>query len=104
ASQSIVSIIGDIRDEFEAYVLTTNDANSGTEAITKTLKFFRDNLKDIIDYTIKYGSVLLTFLAVQKAVNFITVTYNALKVAGVAAQISFTTATGLGTAAMKAQA
>jgi hypothetical protein len=34
----------------------------------------------------------------------LSLTYNAIKVAGVAAQISFTTATGLGTAAMKAQA
>lgn len=104
AAQSIDSILGDIKDKFKAYVLATNDANSGTEIITKTLKFFRDNLKDIIDYTIKYGTILLAFLGVQKAVNFITVTYNALKVAGVAAQISFTAATGLGTAAMKAQA
>jgi hypothetical protein len=29
ASQSIASIIGDIKDEF-AYVLATNDANNGT--------------------------------------------------------------------------
>lgn len=104
ASQSIASIIGDIRDKFEAYVLATNDANSGTEAITKTLKFFRDNLKGIIDGFLKYGSVIITFLAIQKSLNFITVTYNALKIAGTAAQISFTTATGLGTVAMKAQA
>jgi hypothetical protein len=33
-----------IKDEFEAYVLATNDANNGTEIITKH-KFFRDNLK-----------------------------------------------------------
>lgn len=104
ASQSIASIIGDIKDEFEAYVLATNDANSGTETITKTLKFLRDNLKDIINFTLKYGAILFTFLGIQKLVNFATITYNALKVAGTAAQISFTTATGLGTAAMKAQA
>jgi hypothetical protein len=104
ASQSIASIIGDIKDEFEAYVLATNDANSGTETITKTLKYFRDNLKDIITGFLKYGSVIFTYLGVQKALNFITITYNALKIAGVAAQISFTTATGIGTVAMKAQA
>ena len=104
ASQSIASIIGDIKDEFEAYVLATNEANSGTETITKTLKFFRDNLKDIINGFLKYGSVIISFLAVQKALNFVTVTYNALKIAGTAAQISFTAATGLGTASMKAQA
>ena len=104
ASQSIASIIGDIKDEFEAYVLATNDANSGTELITKTLKFFRDNLKDIINGFLKYGSVVVAFIGVQKLLNFISLTYNAIKVAGVAAQISFTTATGLGTAAMKAQA
>jgi hypothetical protein len=104
ASQSIASIIGDIKDEFEAYVLATNDANNGTEIITKTLKFFRDNLKDIIEGFLKYGSVIVTFLAIQKLLNFLSLTYNAIKVAGVAAQISFTTATGLGTAAMKAQA
>ncbi|OCB77949.1 hypothetical protein [Flavobacterium crassostreae] len=104
ASQSIASIIGDIKDEFEAYVLATNDANNGTEIITKTLKFFRDNLKDIISGFLKYGSVIVTFLAIQKLLNFLSLTYNAIKVAGVAAQISFTTATGLGTAAMKAQA
>ena len=104
ASQSIASIIGDIKDEFEAYVLATNDANNGTEIITKTLKFLRDNLKDIISGFLKYGSVIITFLGVQKALNFITLTYNALKVAGTAAQISFTTATGIGTVAMKAQA
>jgi hypothetical protein len=104
ATQSISSIIGDIKDKFEAYILSVNDANSGTETITKTLKFFRDNLKDIINFTLKYGAVLVAFLAVQKAVNFITLAYNALKIAGVAAQISFTTATGIGTASMKAQA
>lgn len=104
AAQSIDSILGDIKDKFKAYVLATNDANSGTEIITRTLKFLRDNLKDVIDFTIKYGTILVTFLGVQKLVNFFTVTYNALKVAGIAAQISFTTATGLGTAAMKAQA
>jgi hypothetical protein len=47
--------------------------------------------------------VIFTYLGVQKALNFITITYNALKIAG-CAQISFTTATGMGTAAMKAQA
>lgn len=104
AAQSVSSIIGDIKDKFTAYVLATNDANNGTAIITKTLKFFRDNLEKIIEYTLKYGAVLVTFLGIQKLVNFLTITYNALKVAGVAAQISFTTATGLGTAAMKAQA
>lgn len=104
AAQSIDSILGDIKDKFEAYILTTNEANSGTETITKTLKFLRDNLKDIINYTIKYGSVILATVGVYKTINFLSAAYNALKVAGIAAQISFTTATGFGTAAMKAQA
>jgi hypothetical protein len=33
----------------EAYVLATNDANNGYRDNYKTLKFFRDNLKDIIE-------------------------------------------------------
>jgi hypothetical protein len=36
--------------------------------------------------------------------NFITITYNAIKVAGLQLKYHFTTATGIGTAAMKAQA
>jgi hypothetical protein len=104
ASQSVSSIIGDIKDRFDAYILTANDANDGTRKIASALKFVRDNLSGIIEGFIKYGSVLLTFLAVQKAVSFATGVWTALKVAGTAAQISFTTATGIGTAAMKAQA
>lgn len=104
ASESVSSILADIKDRFDAYILTSNDANNGTRKIATALKFVRDNLTEIIDGFIKYGSVLLTYLAVQKAVNLITAVYTALKVAGTAAQISFTTATGIGTAAMKAQA
>ena len=104
ASESVVSVLGDIKDRFDAYILTSNDANDGTKKIANALKFVRDNLSGIIEGFIKYGSVLLTFLAVQKAVTFATGVYTALKVAGTAAQISFTTATGLGTVAMKAQA
>jgi hypothetical protein len=66
ASQSIASIIGDIKDEFEAYVLATNDANNGTEIITKTLKFFRDNLKILSkDFKIWFGDRYI--LAIQNS-------------------------------------
>lgn len=104
ASQSIVSIVGDIKDKYDAYVLSANDASGGTQKLATALKFVRDNLPAIIDGFIKFGSILITYLAVQKAVTFATGVYTALKVAGTAAQISFTTATGIGTVAMKAQA
>jgi hypothetical protein len=52
ASESIDSIVGDLTDRWQAFVLQTNDANSGTEALTKTLKFLRDNFKEIINFVL----------------------------------------------------
>jgi len=104
ASQSIVSIVGDIKDEYDAYILTANDVNDGTAAIVKTLSFLRDNFKDIINYILKYGSVLLTFLAVQRAVNFAITLYSAIQTAATVAQIRFALATGIGTRSILAQA
>jgi hypothetical protein len=37
------------KDEFEAYVLATNDANNGTEIITKNTKVLQGQFKDIIE-------------------------------------------------------
>lgn len=104
ASQSISSILGDINDKWQEYILNTNDANDGTGKITTTLKFLRDNLSGIINGFIKYGSVLLTYLGVQKAVNFATTIYNALQAASAAAQLRFALATGIGTKSVLAQA
>lgn len=104
ASLSIVSVVGDIRDQWEAYILTTNDANDGTSKIVKTLAFLRDNFKDIIKYIIKYGTVLMTFLGVQRLVNFAIVTYSAIQTAATVAQIRFALATGIGTKSILAQA
>jgi hypothetical protein len=104
ASESIASIVGDLRDKWEAYVLQTNDASSGTEALTKTLKFLRDNFKDIINYVIKGGAVLLAYLGIMKLVNFATVTGTAIQTAWTTAQIRFALATGVGTQSILAQA
>jgi hypothetical protein len=104
ASESIDSIVGDLVDRWQAYVLQTNDANNGTEALTKTLKFLRDNFKDIINYVIKGGAVLLTYLGIIKLVNFATVTGTAIQTAWTAGQIRFALATGIGTQSILAQA
>ena len=104
ASESISSIVGDLRDKWEAYVLQTNDASSGTEALTKALKFLRDNFKEIINFILKAGAVLFTYLGIVKAVNFIMATSAALQTAWTAAQIRFALATGVGTQSILAQA
>lgn len=104
ASESIASIVGDLRDKWEAYVLQTNDANSGSEALTKTLKFLRDNFKEIINFVLKAGTVLFTYLGIVKAVNFIMAISAGLQTAWTAAQIRFALATGLGTQSILAQA
>jgi len=104
ASESISSIVGDLRDKWEAYVLQTNDASSGTEALTTALKFLRDNFKEIINFILKAGAVLFTYLGIVKAVNFIMATSAALQTAWTAAQIRFALATGVGTQSILAQA
>ena len=104
ASESISSIIGDLRDKWEAYVLSTNDANSGSEALTKTLKFLRDNFKEIINFVLKFGAVFLTYLGVIKAYNFYIAASTALQTAWTAGQIRFALATGIGTESILAQA
>lgn len=104
ASESISSIIADLRDKWEAYVLQTNSANSGTEALTKTLKFLRDNFKEIINFVLKAGAVLITYLGVVKAVNFVMATSTALQTAWTAGQIRFALSTGIGTQSILAQA
>ncbi|PKP28866.1 MAG: hypothetical protein CVU01_02915, partial [Bacteroidetes bacterium HGW-Bacteroidetes-18] len=104
ASQSISSILGDVKDKWDAYILSTDQANGGTRKIANTLKFLRDNLGSIIDNFIKYGSVLLAYLGVMKLVTFITSSYTAIKTAAAAAELSFALATGLGRKAVIAQA
>lgn len=104
AAESIDSILGDIRDKWEQYILNTNDANDGTKTITTALKFLRDNLQGIISGFIKYGSVVLTFVGVMKTYNLIIAAWTALKVAANAAQIRFALSTGIGTKAILAQA
>lgn len=104
ASESINSILGDINDQWQAYILSTNDANDGTKIITDSLKFLRDNLQGIITGFIKYGSVVLTFIGVMRLVNFAIASYGALQTAATAAQINFALATGIGTKSILAQA
>lgn len=104
ASESVSSILTDIKDKWQEYILNTNAANGGTERLVVVLKYLRDNLQSIISNIIKYGSVLLVFLGVQKAVNLVTSIATALKVAGTAAQIRFALATGIGTEKILAQA
>lgn len=97
ASKSVASIISDIRDEFEAYVLSASSANSGTEKLAKVLVFLRDNFKEIVSFILKAGAVILTYVGVMKTVNFVTSVFTALKTAAVAAQIQYALATGIGT-------
>ena len=104
ASESINSILSDINDQWQAYILSTNDANDGTKIITDSLKFLRDNLQDIITGFIKYGTVVLTFVGVMRLVNFAIASYGALQTAATAAQINFALTTGIGTKSILAQA
>jgi len=104
ASQSISSIISDVKDKWDAYLLSTDQANGGTQKIANSLKFLRDNLSGIIDGFIKYGSVLLAYFATMKLISFITSNYTALKTAAAAAELSFAVATGIGRKSVIAQA
>ena len=104
ASESLSSILGDIKDRWEAYILTADDANSGSASLAKVLKLVRDNLKDGIDFVVKFGTVLLTFIGVMKMVNFVTTLWGAIQTAATAAQIRFALSTGIGTKSILAQA
>lgn len=104
ATQSLSSIISDIRDKWESYVLTTNDARGGTEILAKALKFLRDNMEAIISFVVKAGTVFLVYIGVLRTINFLTTTWSALQVAATAGQIRFAMATGIGTKAILEQA
>lgn len=104
ASESIASIVSDLRDKWEAYILTQNDVSNGTGALTKSLKFVRDNFKEIIDFVLKAGAVFLTYLGVIKTYNFVLAASTALQTAWTAGQIRFALATGIGTKSIIAQA
>lgn len=104
ASQSVSSILGDIKDKFDAYILSTNDANDGTKSITTALKFLRDNLGAIITALLKYGSVIVSFLLIQKTWNTLVILWTAIQTAANAAQVRFALSTGIGTRAVLAQA
>lgn len=104
AAESIESIIGDISDRWTAYVLRTSEANDVTGKVSKVLKFVRDNLGELIDMFLKYGSVLLTYIGVMKAITLITATYTALKGALAAAELRFALATNIGRTSVLAQA
>ncbi|MCC9016922.1 hypothetical protein [Flavobacterium lipolyticum] len=104
ASESLSSILADINDRWEAYVLMANDASSGSIYLAKVLKFVRDNFKEIMDFIVKFGTVLITYIGTLRTVNFVMVTYSALQAAATAAQIRFALATGIGTRSILAQA
>lgn len=104
SAESIASLVSDLRDRWEAYILRLNDVNDGTSKITSILRYLRDNLDTIIDRVIKFGTIFLTFIGIMKTVNFITSTYSALTAASTAAQLRFAAATGIGTKNILAQA
>ncbi len=104
ASESIASIINDVKDAWAQYIHEVNTANEGTKLITDTLKFLRDNLATIITNFLRYGSVLLTYLGILKLVTFATAAWVAISKAAVAAQVSFAVATGIGTKSILVQA
>jgi TP901 family phage tail tape measure protein len=93
-----------ILGSWDSYILKLSESNSTTSSFTRVLFFLANNFDKILDLVVKVGSVFLTYLATMKAVNFTISVYKALQEASTAAQIAFTTYTGLGTAAMKAQA
>jgi hypothetical protein len=97
ATQSLDSIVGDIVDKYEAYILTADDANSGTQKLATGLKFLRDNFAEIANFIIRGSAVLITFFATTKLVNGATILFAAIKTAATAAQVSFALATGIGT-------
>lgn len=104
AAESLSSIIGDIKDNYDAYILSLNEANGGTESFAKVLKFLRDNLGSIITGFGKAVAIVLTYVGVMRAFNFIVATSTALKTAAIAAELSFATATGIGRSSVLAQA
>ena len=104
ATESISSIVGDVKDKWNAYILSTDQANGGTQKIANSLKYLRDNLGSIIENFIKFGSVLLAYFGIMKLMSFITSSYTALKTAAAAAELSFALATGIGRTSVLAQA
>lgn len=104
ATKSLNSIIGDISDKWNAYILSTNEANGSSQKLAKGLEYIRDNLSSIINNFLKFGTVLLTYIGVMKAANFVTATWGALKTAAAAAELRFALATGIGRTSVIAQA
>lgn len=104
ASESIASIVADLNDKWQAYILRLNDSSGASLSLAKVLKFLRDNFKEIIDFVIKFGTVFITYIGVIKAYNFVIAASTALQTAWVAGQIRFALSTGIGTTSILAQA
>ena len=104
ATESISSIVGDVKDKWNAYILSTDQANGGTQRIAKTLRYVADNLGSIIENFIKFGSVILAYFGIMKLVNFSIASFTAIKTAAAAAELSFALATGIGRTSVLAQA
>lgn len=93
-----------LESTWDDYIISLSESTSSTSFLTRAVSFLGDNLKEIMNVILKLGSIWLTYLITTRAVNFVMNAYRAIQVAATAAQIAFTTATGIGTVAMKAQA
>jgi TP901 family phage tail tape measure protein len=88
---------------YDSYILAQTEASGGAKIFTQVLSYLGDNFEKIADLVIKLGSIYLAYIVTTKAVTFVTETYAAVKAGLAAAEVSFVSATGLGTVAMKAR-
>ncbi len=88
AAESISSIIGDLKDNWQALVLRTSDANGITQTIIDTLKFLRDNLETIIKLitvaVASWVSYRVVMFSISAATGLYQLAVNGLTVAKVA--------------------
>jgi len=102
ASKSISSILSDINDEWDAYILNTNEANSGTSTITDALIYLRDNLTQIIGWILKGAGAWATYKLFAAAAQLQAWLMTQSLSIQTAAQATNTTATAANTVAVAA--
>ena len=103
-SNTLMAATDRLSSAWDSYILSQTEATGGTGFITQAMAYLGDNLETIMNVLVKLGAVWLTYLVTTKAVTVAMEIYKAIQLATTAGQIAFTTATGIGTIGMKAQA
>ncbi len=100
-SNTLMSATDRLTAAYNSYILSQTESTGGAKIFTQILSYLGDNFAKVADTVIKLVSIYGAYLITTKAVLFVTETYAAVKAGLAAAEVSFVTATGLGTTAMK---